>query len=609
MISWKSHPNSSVRMFDFLLQSNTANDFFEISEPPILAGKEYHRNDFKYPFCRLTCFSHEAKESYYVENDSTAVFVYGKVFRQYKKGKAVHNTPLGPEEIMNDLAHGENLLSLYKGNFSIIIISKQAQKIQVINDHFAFKPVYYQANDSHFTASSNLGFHKTALEQINYTVVLERLLFTYPISDDTYLKNVKFLNGGEELVYEQSSIKIKINFDLKDFIFRDQVKKFDLGYMVEVFNHAVSQRANCSGHTTASLTGGLDGRAVVSVLVKEKRSIETYSFGCKGGENTTIPLKISEALPEVNYTPFWLDQEFEDAYVKFGLEAIYLSDGLSFFERANYPYAFDMLSGKSRFVISGLLGGELLGPVNMVADYINRFYYELFFEDKSISWKEELGKKPYVVNQEIMESCREELDMKISLKKQEIAGLKARQNGFLYYYYDLLDLGYRRFYGSEIHIERYYAENLTPFLDFDVLDYLFSTDYIEIFKNAYNPNPFSRRNSKIIQSKVICENSPVLGSIKVDRNFKPRELLNAFSRIRIPVMFYLRKYITGRKEPEFDQEKWNGIFYSTIVPKENKIIDRIIPTPCIDLNIAVSLILWLEKISGKELSIENSSDH
>jgi hypothetical protein len=584
-------------MFDFILNTLPTKENLLVPDPSILAGIKYFKYDFHFSFCRLTCYSHEEKESFYYESNSTAIIVYGKVFLQCKTGDLESSGPVTPADICNSVINGVNLLTKYKGNFTIIVIQTQNQVIQVINDHFAIKPLYYLDSGNQYAISNNLNFLRCFNDEINYTAVIERLLFTYPISSDTYLEKVKFLNGGELLQVIDGELTIKQNFDLEQFVFREPSEKFDYRHLIDLFNQAVSQRANCAQHVTASLTDGLDGRAIVSALLKNKKDFNTYSFGCRGGENTNIPIMISEIIPQVNYSPIWLNEEFEEEYVKYGSEVINSSDGLAFFERANYPFAFNMLSHSSRYVLTGLMGGELYGPVNMVSDYINLYYFNTFFTNKLFGWKSELEKKPFKLDPVIIENSSKLIDHKIENKRIQIGKLKQNEYGFLYYYHDLLSLGFRRYYGSEIHIERYYAENLTPFLDFDILDYIFSSDYKNIFRNAYNPNPLHRRNSKIFQSKVICQNKPLLGSIIVDRNFKPKDLLNPFSRLKIPALFYIGKYTRKNWKLNFDQEKWNSIFYSKMMQKEIGVFTEFDSTDGgKELNIGLSLALWLNRV-------------
>jgi hypothetical protein len=279
------------------------------------------------------------------------------------------------------------------------------------------------------------------------------------------------------------------------------------------------------------------------------------------------------------------------------MEAIRNSDGLSSFERANYPYVFKKLSEDSRNVISGLLGGELLGPVNMLSDYINYYYFSLFYRGRDISWKEELERKPYNVNPDIIEFCSEELTARIESKKNQITSLKNGDKGFLYYYYDLLNLGYRRFYGAEVHIERYYAENLTPFLDYDLLDYLLSTDYVNIYKGSYSKNPFRRRNSKIVQATAICKNYPPLGDIVIDRNFMPGELFSFIPRLLIPLKFYYRKFNRINSNPDFKQKTWDKIFYSSFENRNSGIFRFYENMQGKELNIAASLNIWISSFN------------
>lgn len=580
-------------MFDFILQIKNDNQFLNIKDNDLLSGKKFSRFDFDYTFCYLTVYSFCVLNEFHFENGSEAIFVYGKVYRQMSFDNNRKHT-VTPEEISSDLHSGEDLLNIYKGNYTIIIIQKESKSICVHNDHFGLKPIYYREFQKGVYISSNLNFCRLFSYTINYTAVLERLLFSYPISSDTYITGTKFLNGGEVLWYRKKIIEIESRFNLMQFVFRAS-EPFNINRAVEIFNYSVSQRANHEKKITASLTGGFDSRALVSVLLNEGKRFDTYSFGCEGGENTEIPMQISLSIPQLNYTAFYLDKYFEDRYVHYATEAIKLSDGLSSFERANYPYVFNKISENSRTVLSGILGGELIGPVNMLADYINGFYYSLFYKDRDLSWKEQLTKKPYVISEELIKMCSDELSSKIEKRKAILNSLRKEQNGFLFYYHDLLDLGYRRFYGAEVQIERYYAENLTPFLDFDLLNYVLSTDYVNLFRGSYNKNHFSRRYSKVIQASAICRNFPLLGKIPVDRNFKPEDLFSSSRRLLIPFKFYARKIKKAKSKPEFSQSEWDKIFYSSISKCQSEIFTCFKNIPGGELNIATSLNIWLKE--------------
>ncbi|MEO0129341.1 MAG: hypothetical protein ABIL02_03800 [candidate division WOR-3 bacterium] len=127
----------------------------------------------------------------------------------------------------------------------------------------------------------------------------------------------------------------------------------------ELFKKTVKQYTISPPKKCLSLTGGFDCRAIFSVLEEDTQDFICYSFGIPGSLNISIPEKICREN-NINYLPIYLDEDYEKVFDDYALQAIYYSDCLSTFERANYPYAFKKLSEFSPVVITGIFGSELM---------------------------------------------------------------------------------------------------------------------------------------------------------------------------------------------------------------------------------------------------------
>ncbi len=497
------------------------------------------------------------------EDADNILLIVGSVFFQDKISPC--SKALSPQEIFNYLEEDKDFLQKIKGDFNIIKFSKTDLSIKIINDQFALRPLYYGEIADVLIFTNNLNVYKSYNPELNEVVILEKILFSYPLTRESFFKGVYFLDGGEIVTYKNNKVEISNYFSLENFVFSGSNRRFDYKKFVRLFNNSVLQKARLTENITSSLTGGFDGRGIASVLLKEGCKFKTYSFGKKNGENTKVPIEISKKI-NVNYEPVYLEEDYKEKYFKYAKEAIYFSDGLSFNERANYTYTFHKLSKNTSHILSGLVAGEILRPIHLRTDYMNEFYYQVFYLDNQIEISEYLSDKkiyPYI-SKDFIQRNTQELLRRIKLKRIQIKTNKKRTNGYLYYYYDLIRLGFRRFYGSEMHLERFYCTTQAPYFDYDILSYILNSDYKKVFKNCFKDSLIFRWKGQKIYAHIFKNNFPLLGKIPVDRGYKPEYLLSPVRRLLIIYLFLKRRKRVKKSNPEFDSPTWTGIFLKGI---------------------------------------------
>lgn len=596
-------------MFDFIFtfgEYELKEDIYE-KTLNIFKHKKYNIYQNKYNMFTFVGLSHENESHSVFENNDYMIAIIGKVF--YNSSYSDTLGTIGAEDILALYLTSDNILLKVKGEFAIVIHKKKMNEIEVINDHFGLKPIYYGMKDDNYFVSNNLNLFREIQFELNQNAVLEKLIFTYPIGDHTLLKDVNELKGGDVLTINEQNKYVKSNFSLHKMIFRPKVKKFSHKKLTDLLNHSVAQRAYDNDPCICSLTGGFDGRTVISSLLKQKIDFFTYSFGKKNGENTEVPLNVSKNLG-IDYRPIYLEKEYERNYYKFGIEAIYASDGLSSFDRSNYSFAFNKLSEHSNTILSGLVAGEILRPIHLKCDYFNELYYDLIYLGKSFNLGEYIkdsGLEQFI-NRDWALSLNEKINDSIEQRQELINKLRNNKNGYLFYLYDLISLGFRKFYGNEMHLERFYADNLSPFFDYEIIEYLFNTTYISIFKNAFKKSLLARWKGQMVYANIINNNYSSLGKIPVDRGYPPSYLLNPLKRLLIPKLYLDRKKGLESKPTDFNSPEWNKIFYTSlkqnIVLEESKILNinglmKFVNSYSIEKfsrgsNGIISLCLWLE---------------
>lgn len=554
-------------MYDFLLQIKTNSFYDPYNDTEYFERGGIEKIDSEESWFKLNGMSSN-RMKYYFSNLNDLIWIYGDIFLREGYNE-IGNKKLSIDNVLTDLINLQDVHLKYKGNFCIFRINKNTRNLQIVNSQLGLCHVYYYHNSDVMIVSNNLSHFKHLNLEYNYSAIYQKLMFTYEITDNTSITGVKRLNPGEIINFEGNNIRSTIGVSIKNLFEPVTFEKFNVEKYISLFNSSVSEKAGCDSNINVSFTGGFDGRTIVSSLLNLGLPVNAYSFGKNNGENTRIPLGISKEIG-IKYNPVYLESEYESNYVKDAKKVIYFSDGMSFNERANYIFAFRRLAEKSRYVLSGLIGGETLRPVHLRTDYLNENYYQLFYLNNqnlidSISQSKLFKESINSINNDSISELKEI----VFEKQKKIRIIRNQENGFLYYLFDLMETGFRMYYGTEIHFERQFCSNLTPFYDIDLLQYLLSTDYVEIFKQAFKPGKIHRWSGQKIYAKIIEQNFKSLNNFAVDRGYPPGYLLNPLKLIFIPYLYYKRK--NNRKHYiDFNEYKWSKLFLEDFITSNYK---------------------------------------
>lgn len=555
-------------MFDFFLSINTSNQTFE----PYINKYFFERDDVDEikssgSWYKLEGLSHDKNKSIY-ESSNEIIFVVGNIYlREGYPSK--HDTKNILIEISKDYQNRTGIYKKYKGNFCIVILNKISRVLTLYNSQLGINHIYYFSTSNMLYVSNNLNHFKYLNLRYNSNAFYQKILFSYVLSDDTFISGVKRLNPGSVLQFNNNSLTVNNEYNINALFENLGNDKFSVEKYIYLFNKSVKEKSEYINNINVSFTGGFDGRTIISSLLNQNIDFNSYSFGKYNGENTRVPMAISKKIG-VKYEPIYLEDEYEKNYVDNAKQVIYFSDGMSFNERANYIYAFRKLSKKSNYVLSGLVGGETLRPVHLRTDYINENYYQIIYLNNSgliDKLFKELNDKKYIrkCDSEIIGNIKD----LISDRRKYIQIFRNMNNGYLFYLADLMSLGFRMYYGTEIHYERQFANNLTPFYDIDILEYILSTDYINVFKNAFKNSKMLRWSGQKIYAQVIQRNYKDLNRYPVDRGYPPVYLLNLLKLPAVPVLYYIRKK-RRNNHIDFDESKWSKLFLNNFLNENNE---------------------------------------
>lgn len=544
-------------MFEFIITKGFEADSFHkdisvfknsVLNNPLLTSKKIGSTTISY----LSFSTTESEENTF-EDEHKLIIVRGSLIfnseDQTNKGL----------KYINDLEpfNSSNAIDL-RGHFNLIVIDKPSGDIKIINDYFGLKPVYYGWKNDIQVIGSSLEFFKQNEFSIDIAGLCEKLIFHHNLNDNTIFQNVISLKEASILEVRKGFKSYKY-FDWYSFIANaSDRKKFSYKGFNELFCNKVSSIAHQKDNNLITLTGGHDGRAVLSAFLKRGLRVQTFSFGRSGSENTAIPEKIARDL-KFKHTSIYLEDNFENDYFINARIASILSDGELPFGQQTILFASENLRLPKQKVFTGLLAGEMVGPIHLKVDYINTDYFKYIFGEEKLNFE---AFKKYInstinISEAEMNSAFKYVSANIDLRRKSLSVIEDSPNKHMIYLADMITWGFRKFYAYQMHIMRYHFENIPVFCDIDLLNLLINSSYNRIYKNSYK-GLIQRRNSRRLQISIITRNSSALSKFKLDRGYTPME---AKYFIYIPVKLYKyfsrkRRIKGGKYIPDFLDYEW-----------------------------------------------------
>ena len=498
----------------------------------------------------------------YFDNKKTNDFFYeNEEFIYLLRGSIITSEKISFTEMVKmGIIDNEESIKKLRGHFNIIIINKKNSSVKLINDLFGLKPVYY-GNDSKFNFISSSLFVLKKFDLIfDKSSFIEKIIFQHNILDNTYYRNVKVLQEGV-ILNLKSSFASKTYFNWIDYFTNaSDKKKFSYEEYRILFNNKIKYSTDSNDINLVTFTGGHDGRAVVSGLINNKIKFETFSFGRKGSENTKIP-EVTASNCKFSHSSVYLHNDYEKEYSENGFLTSWISDGELPFTQQTTLFAIKKFSKNHKRVFTGLLAGEILGPIHLKTDYINPVYFNSIIEMKKFDYIPDFLK----ISDNEKSQVISDINNRIEIRRKNLSPLRSSKNAHLLFLADMITWGFRKFYAYQMHLMRYHLENNPVFYDFDLVNLLINSNYNKIYKNSYK-SLYHRRNARKIQLYIINKNSFCLANQNIDRGYTPKEAFSSIYLIPKLIKYFKRKrrISMGKYVPDFLNSEWTSLIKSNI---------------------------------------------
>ncbi|KAA3629098.1 MAG: hypothetical protein DWQ02_18610, partial [Bacteroidetes bacterium] len=387
-----------------------------------------------------------------------------------------------------------------------------------------------------------------------------QLVFDYPITDLHYIKGIRRFLAASEYTFSKSGLEQKKWWSVTS-LHHEQLlpPKESLKALSALMFENVALYGSDAEKLLVSLTGGFDGRTNLSMLRKPKEDFLTYSYGMPGSLQIRVPQEISKKTG-INYQPVYLDGTFLENYSWYSHRSTVFSNGLAPIGFANIDYAFSRLSNYSNIAMTGLFGSEILRPLSPdLGIQMNKRVFDLFFQKNGRALARKYVQQFFIPTELLDNILGEGLETVFDLFEREYVQKYREYGTEKSSFFFLLEEGMPKYFQQEIQIERAYVSTRSPYLDNDLIDLIYRTPFAGMYNGFLGNNKIKKRRGQLLYARVIEKYFPELNRIKVDRLYKPIDLIRSF-----PINYLLLAIGVTRKNLYLKRKGGNDTFKTEI---------------------------------------------
>jgi hypothetical protein len=435
-----------------------------------------------------------------------------------------------------------NFFRAVDGFYFLIHWNKKSKQLIVGCSMFNILPVYFTETDNSLYISSSFDLIRKN-SGITFTTdhqyYLEKALFHYPLFTRTPLKQIKTTPSNHFMVYD-GKLSFSRHTKISDYYVENPLPwRKSLDQLSEVFIEKakpfIPEEKFC-----ATLTGGFDGRTIIGLALKMKKSFFTYSYGPETSLDVKVPIAVSKKLG-FTHKALLIDETYSSHdFYENGEAFLSKSFGLGNMSRAHYYHALETVLKDSRYLLTGNFGSEIIRSMKVPGVMTSAMLFKLFENLGKAQLRTEILKnngvkylsKKLIANyiDPLLDEIFEYLD---NLPKH----LSTNQRFYTYLYEEV----FPKYFGPEISVQRQFINHRAPFLCFRFIQALLKTGIAGANSDFKETNPFKRYHGQVLYAHILKKTTPALLDQPLDRGYKPRYFLTTMGPLQIAMGFALRK--------------------------------------------------------------------
>lgn len=227
--------------------------------------------------------------------------------------------------------NGESFADDLNGWFLALIYDIKSRKTLIVNDCFGiYRAFYAHYKDTLLIASEVKGLLK--YKSVNYTLNPEKyaeyLLYDAILDGETFFKEIHRLPPASIWTYKDGVVSKKQYFDLSRLRKDTSLDKTEFEEEVDRIFRKIMPRYASGEEIGLSLTGGLDTRAILSVISSLGYSMPCYTW--RGSYRDSLDVRLGRKVAKtlgLQHHVLSIGRDFFENFSELAHKTIYISDG------------------------------------------------------------------------------------------------------------------------------------------------------------------------------------------------------------------------------------------------------------------------------------------
>lgn len=505
----------------------------------------YQTNDNKLiiddEYFYLEAFSRLNENEYFFKTGTEYYYLLGEPYTDKELQKGKSDVFCNVKDVINLINSDVKNIELLNGNFIYFKYNIITKECIIISSRLSLNSIYYIVFDNKLFLSTNLSQLINLIGDkcdYDYASLIEEQLFYFPLFDATVIKNIYRVLPAQVIKISHKGIEKNKYKDFRQYYFFEKQDN-NIDEFISSFHIVTNSLVKSNEKVNIALTAGFDSRTIFGILKnREDISYQTYAFGLEDAINVKIPLKISSNL-SFKFLPVYLSENFEKNFKYWFELTAFLTDGYNG-ERANYPYAYNLLRDFSKISINGNWGSEAIRPFQNFTSLMSKDMYEILTAKNPVEkffmifnrFKEETIFQKSILNDSIdilIERLKKLLDY---LKPLDIMN---KVHFYMYFENE------PKYFANEIQSERIYMTNRYPFYDDDIVSLLFKSSFSGLSKRAFTKNFYTIFESQKVYYEILSKYSPDLLNFETDHGYPPSVFGSKIGEIKLLYGYLIKK--------------------------------------------------------------------
>ena len=302
------------------------------------------------------------------EDKTLCIFMYGKIYgyeEEMKKLKDKYRFTFNndAEFCLHSYEEYEtDFVRKLNGTFNIIICDLKKKKIEIINDRYGLRPLYYTINNGKLLFASEIKAilqDSTFKKELNDETIADFFAFGEIYGNKTFFKGIEVMPPASIITYDGQNISIEQYWDFNYEPDYNRSEDEFVDELVQSFKKAVKIRMKDNLRYGIALSGGLDSRSVVGAIDKEKRKdIVTITFGIPRCDEANIAEVVSNVAGTKH---IFIPIDPDEVLTPYPEKVVYLTECVIPIHVSHLVFVYDKLNSYVDVVFDGLALDLLLG--------------------------------------------------------------------------------------------------------------------------------------------------------------------------------------------------------------------------------------------------------